>query len=195
METPKIRKLIGAMYLDIITGDVHIRHQYMNTMLTHIAVLIRMEHLEPRQPALEKFRTRLHNTVNTILHNNHPLPVADTKRESEIAYLMRYFDKFVIKIGEKVADDTGLLQMGVLEDIEMIEYCRNVCYSASADYSSALAGNPEGLTSASNKLAYIINSVTPIIYRYKMVDISESDFTNAARVAAQRIEQRAKEVR
>ncbi len=187
MDTPKLRRLIGAMYLDIITGDVHIRNQYMSTMLTHVAVCLRMEKLEPRQPAIERFRTRLHNTVSMILHNNHPLPIAETKREEEIHQLMKYFDKFVIKIDKTVADPVGIDQIEVIESIETIELCRNVCYSASADYSEAMTGNKEGLTNASNKFAYVINLVTPIIYRYNMVDISESDYANAAKIAAVRM--------
>ena len=188
MEPPKIRKLIGAMYLDVITGDVHVRNQYCNTILTHIVVLIRTEKIEPHQTSISKFRTRLHNTVNMILHNNHPLPAADTNRENEIRELMRYFERFIIKIDDKVADAVGVEQIGVMEDIESLEYCRNVCYSASADYASALTGNPAGLTDASNKFAYVINIMTPIIYRYSMVDISETDFANAARIAQRRID-------
>ena len=182
------------MYLDLITGDVHIRNQYLNTFLTHVTVYLKMDRLEPRQPAIEKFRSRLHNAVSMILHNNHPLPAADTRRETEIRKLMQYFDRFVIKIDEKVADQMGIQQIGIIEDIETIEYCRNVCYSATSDYSSAMAGNPLGLTDASNKIALIMNLMTPIIYRYSIVDISESDFANAAKAAAKRLETVANEV-
>ena len=188
METPKLKKLASAMYLDLITGDVHIRNQYLNTFLTHVTVYIKMTYLEPKQPAIITFRTRLHNAVSMILHNNHPLPLADTNRETEIRKLERYFDKFVIKIDENVADEVGLEQMGLIEDMETIEYCRNICYSATADYSTAMSGNPMGLTDASNKIAFIMNLMTPIVYRYAMVDISEADFANAARAAAKRIE-------
>ena len=194
MDTPKLKKLISAMYLDLITGDVHIRNQYLNTFLTHVTVYLKMDRLEPRQPAIEKFRSRLHNAVSMILHNNHPLPAADTRRETEIRKLMQYFDRFVIKIDEKVADQMGIQQIGIIEDIETIEYCRNVCYSATSDYSSAMAGNPLGLTDASNKIALIMNLMTPIIYRYSIVDISESDFANAAKAAAKRLETVANEV-
>ena len=187
MDTPKLRKLIGVMYLDILTGDVHIRNQYMSTLLTHVAVCLRIEKLEPRQPAIERFRTRLHNTVSMILHNNHPLPIADTKREDEIQKLTKYFDKFVIKIDKTVADPVGIDQIEVIESIETIELCRNICYSASGDYSEAMVGNKQGLTDVSNKFAYIINLVTPIIYRYNMVDINESDYANAAKIAAARM--------
>jgi hypothetical protein len=188
MEPQKLKKIISLMYLDIITGDVHTRNQYMNTMITHIALYLRMEKLEPRQPAIEKFRTRLHNTILTILHNNHPLPAADTTREQEIRKLMKYFERFIIKVDTQVADVVGLDQMGVIDDIETLEYARNVCYSASSDYSNAMSGVPAGLTDASNKFAFVINRVTPIIYRYNMVEISESDFSNAARIAAKRLE-------
>jgi hypothetical protein len=51
-----------------------------------------------------------------------------------------------------------------------------------------MAGVPQGLTDASNKYAFVINLITPIIYKYDMVDISEQDFTNAARLAAKRLE-------
>jgi hypothetical protein len=189
MEAIKIKRLISMMYLDIITGDVHVHNQYMNTMITQIVVNIRREKLEPRQPAVEKFRTRLHNTVSMILHNNHPLPAADVTREIEIKKLLDYFDRFVIKIdGAIVADERGLDQIGLLEDIETLEYARNICYSASTDYSNFMAGVPQGLTDASNKYAFVINLITPIIYKYDMVDISEQDFTNAARLAAKRLE-------
>ena len=188
METPKLVKLIGAMYLDIITGDVHIRNQYMNTMLTHVSVYLRISKLEPRQSAIEKFRTRLHTTISMILHNNHPMPAYDTKREVEIKKLEEYFNRFIIKIDTNVADQTGIEQIGVIEDIETLEYCRNICYSASSDYSDAMSGKPSGLTDSSNKFAYIINLVTPILYRYNMVDISESDFARAAQVAAKRLD-------
>lgn len=184
----KLRKLISAMYLDVITGDVHVRNQYTNTMLTHIAVCIKMEKLDPVQPAILKFRSRLHNTVSMILHNYHRLPIYDAKREEEIKILEKYFDKFVIKIDSKVADEKGLVQIGIIEDIETIEYCRNVCYSASPDYSDALSGKTEGLTNAMNKYALVVNLITPILYKYNMVEISESDFANAARIAAKRIE-------
>jgi hypothetical protein len=194
METPKLKKIISAIYLDLITGDVHIRNQYLNTFLTHVTVYIRMAYLNPRQPAIEKFRSRLHNAVSMILHNAHPLPAADTKREGEIRQLEKYFDRFVIRIDEKVADDVGLDQVGLIEDIETIEYCRNICYSATSDYSSAMAGNPLGLTDATNKIAFIMNLMTPIVYRYSMVDISESDFANAARAAAKRIESQAAQI-
>jgi hypothetical protein len=192
METPKLKKLVGAMYLDILTGDVHIRNQYMSTMLTHVAVSLRMEKLEPKQPAIEKFRTRLHNTVSMILHNNHPLPIADTTREDEIRKLQKYFDKFIIKIDASVTDDIGIDQIGVIEAIETLEYCRNICYVATGNYSDAMTGNKEGLTMAANSYAYIINEVTPIIYRYNMIDITESDYANAARIAAARLSKEVK---
>jgi len=188
MDTPKLKKLISAMYLDLITGDVHIRNQYLNTFLTHVTVYLKISFLEPRQPAIERFRSRLHNAVSMILHNNHPLPAANTRRESEIQKLLQYFDRFVIRVDENVADQMGIQQIGIIEDIETIEYCRNVCYSATSDYSSAMAGNPLGLTDASNKIAFIMNLMTPIIYRYSIVDISESDYANAAKAAAKRLE-------
>ena len=194
METPKLKKLISAMYLDLITGDVHIRNQYLNTFLTHVTVYIKMAYLNPRQPAVEKFRSRLHNAISMVLHNNHPLPAPDTRREGEIRKLEQYFDRFVIKIDERVADEVGLEQMGLIEDIETIEYCRNICYSATSDYSAAMAGNPMGLTDATNKIAFIMNLMTPIVYRYAMVDISEADFANAARAAAKRIESQAAQI-
>lgn len=188
MESPKIRKIISTMYLEIMTGDVHVRNQYMNILITQISLYLRKEQLVPNQAPIEKFRTRLHNTVLTILHNNHPLPAADTNREKEIKKLMDYFDKFVIKVDERVADHVGIEQIGIIEDIETLEYARNICYSASNDYSSAMSGSPAGLTDASNKYAYIFNLIAPVIDRYNMVEISESDYANAAKIAAKRIE-------
>lgn len=177
------------MFLEVITGDVHVRNQYMNTLITHVSICLKMEKIEPNQKAIAKFRTRLHNTIVSILHNNHPLPAADTTREDEIKKLVEYFDRFIIKIDESVADKDGVEQVGFLEDIESLEYARNICYSASADYSSAMSGVPSGLTDATNKFAYIVNIVTPIIYRYGMVDITETDYSNAAKIASRRIEQ------
>jgi hypothetical protein len=184
----KGNKLLSAIFLDILTGDVHTRNQYMNTLLTLVSIQLRTEKLDPKQPAIEKFRTRLHNTISSILHNNHPLPIADTKRELEINKLLEYFDKFVIKIDASIADEIGIEQIGVIEDIESLEYAKNICYSATGDYSAAMAGIPLGLTDASNKYAYIINIVTPVIYRYGMVEITETDYANAAKIAAKRIE-------
>lgn len=189
MDSAKLKKIISLMFLEVITGDVHVRNQYMNTLLTHVSICLKMENLEPNQKAISKFRTRLHNTIVSILHNNYPLPASDATREDEIKKLVAYFDRFVIKIDESVADDAGVEQMGVLEDIESLEYARNICYSASSDYSAAMSGIPSGLTDATNKFAYIINIITPIIYRYGMVEISESDFSNAAKIAQRRVEQ------
>lgn len=187
MESPKIRKLISVMYLDVITGDVHTRNQYMNIFLTHVSVCIRNDFLEQNQTAIARFRSRLHNTINTILMSNHPLPAWDSKRGEDITALMHYFDKFVIRVDPAIADKTGIQQMGILEDIETIEHCRNVCYSASSDYSSALAGEKEGLTNASNKYAYVVNLIIPVLYRYNLVEFSDADYTNAARVAQRKI--------
>ena len=178
----KFKSLLSGMYLDIITGDVNIRSQYMNTFLTHIAVYIRFEKLEPLQTPIARFRTSLHNTVSAILHNTHPLPAHNTKREEEIAILMKYFDAYAIRIDEHVADELGIEQIQILESIEKIEHCRNVCYSASMDYAESLAGNTEGLTNASNKYAYVINEITPILYRFELIDITHEAF-DAAKIA------------
>ena len=188
MDIPKLKNLISVMYLDVITGDVHTRNLYMNTLLTHISICLRAEKLDPKQHALERFRTHLHNSIVMIIRNNHPLPMWDTTREQEIKKLEQYFNRFVIKVDPVVADEKGVVDMGVIEDIETLEYSRNVCYSASADYSNALTGHAPGLTDASNKFAYIINLVTPIIYRYNMVDISATDFSKAAAFSMKRIE-------
>ena len=89
-EVLKLKDLLSAMYLDVITGDVHTRNQYMSTFITHVSIYLRMQKLEPRQPAIEKFRSRLHNAVSMILHNNHPLPLEDSKREQDINILLAY---------------------------------------------------------------------------------------------------------
>lgn len=183
-EVLKLKDLLSAMYLDVITGDVHTRNQYMSTFITHVSIYLRMQKLEPRQPAIEKFRSRLHNTVSMILHNNHPLPLADSKREQDIKTLLAYFDKFVIKVDPEVADPVGVDQIGVIEDIETLEYARNICYSASEDYSKAMSGVPVGLTDATNKYAYIINLVTPILYRYDMAELSRADYNKGVMAAA-----------
>ena len=180
--------LIAAIYLDVITGDIHTKNQYMNALITHISIYLRMMKLEPNQSTIQKFRTRLHNTISHVLHNNHPLPLADTKREEDIKRLMVYFDNYVIKIDEKVADEKGVEQIGILEDIEALELAMNLCYSAASDYSNAMSGVPIGLTDVSNKYSYIINLITPIVYRYDMVAITSDRFTNAALIQSRRVE-------
>jgi hypothetical protein len=187
-DTPNLRKLISLAYLDLISGDVHARHQFISPCMTHMSIFLRTEMIEPNLSPIAKFRTRLHQTVSMILHNNHPLPAWDTKREPEIKILENYFDRFVIKIDEKVADEKGIEQIEALADMETLEYCRNIAYSAAQDYSLALAGNPEGLSMASNKYSYILDKIIPIMFTYRILDISEADYANAARSAAARIE-------
>lgn len=194
-EMLKLKDLLSAMYLDVITGDVHTRNQYMNTFLTHVSIYLKMHKLEPSQSTIEKFRSRLHNTISMILHNNHPLPAVDTNRESEIKKLLDYFDAFVIKIDDKVADPVGVEQIGIIEDIETLEYARNICYSASEDYSLAMSGLPKGLTDASNKYAYIINLVTPILYRYDMAELSKAEYTRGVMASASKRMEKKGEIR
>lgn len=184
----KQRKLIGSIYLEVITGDIHIKSQYISTLITHISVCLKTERLVPNQHPIEIFRTRLHNAVSMILHNNFPLPAHDEQRESEILKAEQIFAKYLIKIDGSRIDIPSIEQIGILEDIETLEYCMNVCYSAAGDYSSSLTGAKEGLTDASNKYSVVINLITPIIYRYNMIEISDVEFSNAARVAAKRAE-------
>ena len=188
-DTLKINGLISAMYLDIITGDVHIKNQYTIVLLSHVATYLRNDKLEKYRTPIERFRSRLHNAISMILHNYHQLPAYDTRRETEIKKLEQYFDTFVIKIDNAVADPVGIEQIGIIEDIETLEYCMNVCYSASGDYAEAMSGITNGLTQASNKYAYVINEVTPILYRYNLVNITENNFAAAARIATQRLNQ------
>ena len=82
--------------------------------------------------------------------------------------------------------EAGMLQL--IEDIEAINYCRNVCYSAAADYSDSLSERPEGLTNASNKYALVLNIMIPILYRNKIIDITETEFNNAAAAGLKKIE-------
>ena len=188
-----LKGIISLMYLEVITGDVHIRNQYMNTLITQVVTFLRMSKLHPRQTSIERFRTMLHNTVQMILRNYHPMNVSDPKREPEILAMVKFFDMHAIRIDEKVADVTGLDQMQLIEDIESLEYARNVCYAASTDYSNFMASLPQGLTEATNKYAYIVSLLTPIIYRYEMVDITDSAYRNAAMLATKLMEAAAKE--
>lgn len=188
MDRQKMSDLIAAIYLDVITGDVHTKNQYMNTLITHISVYLRIMKLEPNQSPIMRFRTRLHNTISHILHNNHPLPIADSNREVDIRKLMAYFDIWVIRIDDKLADAAGVEQIGLLEDIEALELAMNLCYSAASDYSNAMSGVPLGLTDVSNKYSYIINLITPIVYRYDMISITSDKYANAALLSAKRIE-------
>jgi hypothetical protein len=188
-----VKKTVSALFLDILGGDVHIRQQFLNVLISYIVTYIKKEKLEPNQSSVVRFRTSLHNTIYTVMRNTHPLPLADAKRENEIKKLVDYFDKFVIKIDEHVADHKGVEQIGIIEDIESLEYARNLCYSAAADYSDSLAGKPEGLTNLSIKQAMIIDALIPIMDNYHLIDFSEADYTRAVSMAANRAESRAKE--
>jgi len=182
----KIEKLISTMYLDIIHGDIHIRSLYMGTMLSHIETFM-LQNMKIL-PATVRFRTRLHNAVHYILENNHPLPVVFPQREDEIKKYQMYFDKFVFKIDTEHAEEPDIEQAQLLEDIEALEYCKSVCYSAAADYSDSLSERPEGLTNASIKYSMVIDRVTPILYRNGVVSITETELTNAAAAGMKRIE-------
>lgn len=188
VDTSKQKKLIGSIYLEVITGDIHIKNQYINTLVTHISVCLKTDKLSQNQRPVEVFRTRLHNGISMILHNNYPLPLHDETRESEIQRMQKLVEKYVIRIDASKIDQPSIDQMGIIEDIETLEYCRNICYVAASDYASSLTGSPDGLTDATNKYSVVINMITPIIYRYNMVEISDVEFSNAARVAAKRAE-------
>ena len=190
-------QLITAIYLEIIHGDVHIRNQYMNTLLSKISLYVRREKLEPNLPNIIKFRTSLHNAILMILHNNFPLPAYSELREKEIKNYMEYFDTFAIRIDDSVADPKGIEEIGILEDIETLEYCMNICYSATQDYAVSLSKSPgggeqsnvQGLASAMNKFSYILNLIEPILDRYKMVQFDMKAFDSGAKAAMARIEQ------
>jgi len=187
-DTTKQKKLIGSIYLEVITGDIHIKNQYINTLVTHISVCLKTEKLLQNQRPVEVFRTRLHNAISMILHNNYPLPLHDETRESEIYKMEKLVERYVIKIDAEKIDPISIDQIGIIEDIETLEYCRNICYVAAADYASSLTGSRDGLTDATNKYSVVINMITPIIYRYNMVEISDVDFKNAAIIAQKRSE-------
>ncbi len=188
-------QIIASLYLEIIHGDVHIRNQYMNTMLSKIALFIRREKLEPNITNIVRFRTSLHDTINMILHNNFPLPSYHELREKEIANYMEYFDNFIIKIDNSVADQKGVAEIEILHDIETLEYCMNICYSATQDYAVSLSSrssdsgesNIHGLASAMNKFAFILNLVEPIIDRYNIVQFDMRTYESGAKAAMMRM--------
>jgi hypothetical protein len=187
-ENIKIEKIISSMYLDVVHGDIHIRSLYMSTMLSHVEAFMMQTKVKSILPATVRFRTRLHNAVFYILQNNHPLPVIMPEREDEIRKYQMYFDKYVFKIDTQHPTEDDIEQIQLLEDIEAINYCRNVCYSAAADYSDSLSERPEGLTNASNKYSLVLNIMIPILYRNKIIDITETEFTNAAAAGLKKIE-------
>ena len=191
-------QLITSLYLEIIHGDIHIRNQYMNTLLSKISLFIRREKLEPNLPAIIKFRTALHNTIQMILQNNFPLPAYHELRDKEIKNYMDYFDNFIIKIDDAVADQKGLVEIQTLQDIETLEYCMNICYAATQDYAVSLSSksiggedgsNIHGLANAMNKFSYILNLIEPILNRYNMVQFDMKTFENGAKIAMTRINQ------
>jgi hypothetical protein len=188
VETIRIEKLISLTYLDIINGDIHTRSLYMTTLLSHVETFMLQNKVNTLLPATIRFRTKLHNAVYYILENNHPLPVVMPEREEDIRKYQMYFDKFVFKIDTEHATEEDIEQVQILEDIEAISYCMNVCMSATADYSDSLSGRPEGLTNASNKYALVIRIITPILYRNKIIDITENEMVNAAAAGMRKIE-------
>jgi len=189
-----VKKSISALFPEIIGGDTHVRQQFLNILISYVVTYIKREKLEPNQSSISRFRTRLHETIQAVMRNTHPLPLVDSSREKDIQRLMEYFDKYVITVDASVADEQGLMQVGILRDIEQLENARNICYSASADYSDSLAGKPDGLTNLTIKQAMVIDILIPIIDQYHLVDYGSPDFTRSVSMAANRAESRAKDV-
>jgi hypothetical protein len=183
-------KVLSALWLDVLTGGVDVRNQYMGVLISHIQEKLRADKLNPVIPLVVRFRTSLHKTVDTIIRNYTlgKLPLADTNREREIAMLEKYFERFIIKVDAAVADPATVEQMEIIEAMETLEHCRNLSYAAGEQYAKALTGDREGFAISFNAMNMIINELTPIVYKYSMVDVTESDYSNAARAAAKRME-------
>ena len=183
-------KVLSALWLDVLTGGVDIRNQYMGVLISHIQERLRADKLNPAIPGVVRFRTSLHKTVDLIVRNYTigALPLANTNREKEIEMLETYFKRFIIKVDASVADPATVEQIEIIEAMETLEYCRNLSYAAGEQYAKALTGDHKGFAISFNAMNMIIDKLTPIVYRYSMVDITESDYANAAKAAVRRIE-------
>jgi hypothetical protein len=179
-----IPQLIAYFYTECSMGDVHTKNQFLPILLTNIELALR-EKIRPLEPAVSRVRTRLHVAVEMMLSNNHPLPAWDTKREDDIKLLMNYFDKFAVRINGDVSPQTETV-IDLIADVESICFCMNGAFNASEDYSRSLCGDPAGLTRASNKYGYLLSIITPILYRWNLLNINVNDMKQAALNAATR---------
>jgi hypothetical protein len=183
-------KVLSALWLDVLVGNVDVRNQFMSVLIAQIKERLRADKLNPVVPAVVRFRTSLHKAIDAVIRNYTmgKLPLADTRREKEIAMLEKYFERFVIKVDAAIADPATVEQMELIEAMETLEHCQNLAYAAGEQYAKALTGDREGFAISFNAMNMIIHELTPIVYRYNMVEISESDYSNAARAAAKRME-------
>jgi len=169
-----LRKMIGAMWIEVNLGDVYVKQQLVNPLIVQTENLLRYD-LESCRTPVENFRTKLHDTVQTVLRNYYQLPINNPGREKEIEKIMGIFKRALSYSDNKIDEETAK-EMDLLYAIEACEYCLNLCLVCNENYSRTLSGDASGLTVLQNVQGEILHTLGPVITKYNLADISMSDF-------------------
>lgn len=179
MDDEKFKKLIAAIGLTIITGDVGVRVQYIGIMITHLEHWLVNEKIAKDRDAILSVRRNLLSAFNHIVsvsaHNN-------KTKEDKIQEIRDYFLRgHAIVLDPSWGSPRAVYGSQCLAELEALRVARQVYVGAVASYSDACRGMSSGLTEATTACDHCIKIILDICYDNDLLDISEKEFMKSSR--------------
>jgi len=178
MDDEKFKRLIAAIGLTIITGDVGVRIQYLGIMITHLEHWIQNEKIAKDRDAILSVRRNLMNAFNYIVsvsaHSN-------KTKEEKIQEIRDHFIRGpAIVLDQSWGSPRAVYGAQCLAELESLRLARQVYVGAVGSYSDACRGMSSGLTDATNACDNCIKLVLDVCYDNDLLDIGEKEFMKSA---------------
>ena len=177
MDDEKFKKLIAAIGLTIITGDVGVRIQYIGIMITHLEHWIQTEKIAKDHDVILSVRRNLMNAFNYIVSVS---AINHSTKEDRVKEIRDYFRNHAIVLDQSWGSPRAVYGSQSLAEMEALKMARQVYIGAVNSYSDACKGMSAGLTEATVACDHCIKIILDICYDNDLLDIGAKEFEKSA---------------
>jgi hypothetical protein len=173
MEPEKFKKLVTAMMLTVMSGNIDVRIRYLGDLIDHLSYYVRTEKLEKGRPEILNTRQKLMDTFNFILHQN----IAKFKlNPQQLRKIQEDFKNHYIILDYTWHTPQAEYGTQVLREMEGLSLAKQHYYRAVAAHSEYLSGSTVGLTNATGEAANAMRIIMQVCYDNDLLEITENEW-------------------
>lgn len=178
-QVDRAKKLIGAMVLTILVGNLDVRVQYTGIVITNLERWINNEKITKDATAIQNVRMNLINAFNSIVQANENERKIRRRRhrdDREIREIGEQFKRSCIVLDASYDNQRAVIGTQCVKELADLRLARDYFYNATENYSVWLAGNPTGFTNATMMIDKAIKIVFDVCTGNNLIDIDENSF-------------------
>jgi len=179
-QADRAKKLIGAMVLTVLSGNLDVRVQYTGIVITNIERWIMNEKVTKDATAIQNVRMNLINTFNSIVQYQANIKVRagniKWEDDNKVRAIREQFKESCIVLDKSYDNQRAVIGTQCIKEMESLRVARDYFYGAAQAYSEFLSGSPSGFTNATTLIDKAIQIIFGVCSDNSLIDIDENSF-------------------